>query len=318
MLFWAKEMIVSSNYELSAPSSIILKGSDCIIQRNVPLSGYTTYRVGGKARWYTEPKCWQDVEALFQWVEKQQIPFLAIGAGSNLLVSDNGFEGLVINTRHLKDCSIDEENRIITVGAGYPLPKLAWKAAKKGWLGLEWAVGIPGTIGGAVVMNAGAHQGCMADVVINVTVAYPDGKIETIPASQLDYSYRHSRLQQQPCVVLQATLALKPGTGKDEVMALTSKNFKLRRETQPYDKPSCGSVFRNPKPYAAGWLIEKTGLKGHRIGGAMVSHQHANFILNMGNATARDIFDLIRYVQEKVEATWSIFLQPEVKFLGQF
>ncbi|HIK37412.1 MAG: UDP-N-acetylmuramate dehydrogenase [Geminocystis sp.] len=311
-------MIVSLSYDSSATSSICLKGTSCVIHQNVPLSQYTTYRVGGKARWYAEPKCWQDVEALFQWVEKQQIPFVALGAGSNLLVSDNGFEGLVISTRHLRGCSIDEEKRIITVDAGYPLPKLAWKMAKKGWLGLQWAVGIPGTIGGAVVMNAGAHQCSISDILINTTVASPNGKIETIPASQLDYSYRHSRLQQESCLVLQATLALKPGMGREEVMELTSKNFRMRRETQPYDKPSCGSVFRNPKPYAAGWLIEKTGLKGYQIGGAMVSHQHANFILNMGNATARNIFDLIRYVQERVEATWSILLQPEVKFLGQF
>lgn len=223
-----------------------------------------------------------------------------------------------MNTRHLKQYLIDEDNLTITVGAGYPLPKLAWKAAKKGWQGLDWAVGIPGTVGGAVVMNAGAHKGCMADIFKSAIVAYSDGRIETLSKEDLEYSYRSSRLQKENALVLQATLNLESGQSKEEMMALTTSNFKMRKQTQPYDKPSCGSVFRNPKPQAAGWLIEQIGLKGHQIGGAQVAHRHANFILNAGNATARDIFNLIQYVQEKVEENWSILLHPEVKFLGQF
>lgn len=167
-------------------------------------------------------------------------------------------------------------------------------------------------------MNAGAHKGCMADIFKSAIVAYSDGRIETLSKEDLEYSYRSSRLQKENALVLQATLNLESGQSKEEMMALTTSNFKMRKQTQPYDKPSCGSVFRNPKPQAAGWLIEQIGLKGHQIGGAQVAHRHANFILNAGNATARDIFNLIQYVQEKVEENWSILLHPEVKFLGQF
>ncbi|AFZ52944.1 UDP-N-acetylmuramate dehydrogenase [Cyanobacterium aponinum UTEX 3222] len=297
---------------------VTLTNTECNIYQSVSLSPFTSYRVGGKAQWYAEPKSWNDIQAIFTWLQKEQMPFTCLGGGSNLLISDRGIEGLVLNTRHLKQYLIDEDNLTITVGAGYPLPKLAWKAAKKGWQGLDWAVGIPGTVGGAVVMNAGAHKGCMADIFKSAIVAYSDGRIETLSKEDLEYSYRSSRLQKENALVLQATLNLESGQSKEEMMALTTSNFKMRKQTQPYDKPSCGSVFRNPKPQAAGWLIEQIGLKGHQIGGAQVAHRHANFILNAGNATARDIFNLIQYVQEKVEENWSILLHPEVKFLGQF
>jgi UDP-N-acetylmuramate dehydrogenase len=204
------------------------------------------------------------------------------------------------------------------VGAGYPLPKLAWKVAKRGWQGLDWAVGIPGTIGGAVVMNAGAHEGSMSDILINAVVAYGDGSIEILSKEDLQYNYRSSRLQKEQALVLKATLALTPGMTREKMLEITTHNFKMRKSTQPYDKPSCGSVFRNPKPKAAGWLIENIGLKGYQIGGAQVAHRHANFIINSGNATPRDIFTLIHHVQEQVQEKWSILLHPEVKVLGQF
>lgn len=309
------QTLIKSDFQ---SSSVRLKGSDCIIHKSVPLKNYTSYRVGGNAEWYVEPKSWNDVQLVFEWVQKEQIPFTSVGAGSNLLVSDEGIEGLVINTRHLKKYILDEDTNTITVGAGYPLPKLAWNAAKKGWKGLDWAVGIPATVGGAVVMNAGAHQGCMADVLLSAIVAYGDGRIETLSNQEFNYSYRSSKMQTEQGLVLQATLSLKNHGSKEEMMALTTNNFRMRKQTQPYDKPSCGSVFRNPKPQAAGWLIEQIGLKGHQIGGAQVAHRHANFILNSNNAKARDVFNLIQYVQEKVEQSWSILLHPEVKLLGQF
>jgi len=297
---------------------LTLKGAECNIYQSVSLSPLTSYRVGGNAQWYAEPKSWQDVQVIFEWLQKEQMPLTCLGAGSNLLISDHGIEGLVLNTRHLKQFDMDEDNHKVTVGAGFPLPKLAWKAAKKGWLGLDWAVGIPGTVGGAVVMNAGAHKGCIADILESAIVAYSDGRIETLSKADLKYSYRSSRLQKEQALVLQATLALEWGQTREEMMALTTSNFKMRKQTQPYDKPSCGSVFRNPKPQAAGWLIEQLGLKGYQIGGAQVAHRHANFILNAENAKAKDVFNLIQYVQEKVEESWSILLHPEVKFLGEF
>lgn len=302
----------------SVKSPISLKGAECHIYPDVALAPFTSYRVGGIAQWYVEPKTWQDVQEIFAWVEKQQIPFTCLGAGSNLLISDQGIEGLVINTRHLKECHIDEACQTVTVGAGYALPKLAWAGAKKGWQGLEWAVGIPGTVGGAVVMNAGAHQGCMADVLTCALVAYPDGRIAEVTGADLAYSYRTSNLQQQSALVLRASLQLKGASSREEMMSLTTHNFKHRKQTQPYDKPSCGSVFRNPQPEAAGRLIEQLGLKGYQIGGAQVSHRHANFILNVGNAQAQDIHHLINYVQEKVLGSFSILLHPEVRMLGDF
>lgn len=297
---------------------LTLKGAECNIYQCVSLSPLTSYRVGGNAQWYAEPTSWHDVQVIFEWLQKEQMPLTCLGAGSNLLISDHGIEGLVLNTRHLKQFEMDEDNHKVTVGAGFPLPKLAWKAAKKGWFGLDWAVGIPGTVGGAVVMNAGAHKGCIADILESAIVAYSDGRVETLSKADLEYSYRYSRLQKEQALVLQATLALELGQTREEMMALTTSNFKMRKQTQPYDKPSCGSVFRNPKPQAAGWLIEQIGLKGYQIGGAQVAHRHANFILNSENAKAKDIFNLIQYVQEKVEENWSILLHPEVKFLGQF
>jgi UDP-N-acetylmuramate dehydrogenase len=302
----------------SLKNPISLKGSECVIHHSVALSQYTSYRVGGNAQWYVEPQTWYDTQAVFDWIEKQQIPFTCLGAGSNLLVSDEGISGLVLNTRHFKDYTIDEENNRVTVGAGYSLPKLAWEAAKKGWQGLDWAVGIPGTVGGAVVMNAGAHKGCIGDILVNAVVAYGDGSIKVLSRADLEYAYRSSKLQNQQALVLKATFALKSGMAREEMLKITADNFRIRKNTQPYDKPSCGSVFRNPQPKAAGWLIEQIGLKGYQIGGAQVAHRHANFIINSGNATAKDIFSLINHVQEEVEKKWSILLHPEVKLLGQF
>ncbi|MGI0481244.1 UDP-N-acetylmuramate dehydrogenase [Geminocystis sp. CENA526] len=298
--------------------SICLPGTECHIHHSVALSNYTSYRVGGNAQWYVEPKSWDEIQAVFEWIEKQQIPFTCMGGGSNLLVSDKGVEGLVLNTKYLKECEVNEENNTITVGAGYPLPKLAWKAAKRGWQGLDWAVGIPGTIGGAVVMNAGAHKGSMSDILINAVVVYGDGSMEILSKDDLEYNYRSSRLQKEKALVLKATLALTPDVDRETMLEITTQNFRMRKSTQPYDKPSCGSVFRNPYPQAAGWLIENIGLKGYQIGGAQVAHRHANFIINSGNATARDIFTLINHVQEQVQEKCSILLHPEVKLLGQF
>ena len=299
-------------------SITVLSGRDCLIHSRVSLANHTSYRVGGEAQWYVEPKSWQEVEAVFEWLEPKQLPLTFLGAGSNLLVSDRGISGLVLNTRYLRHYQWDQEQNLVTVGAGYPLPKLAWQMAKRGWKGLEWAVGIPGTVGGAIVMNAGAHKGCMADVLVSALVAYPHGKLGHLSAAELNYSYRTSALQGKSVLVLEATLKLQPGFTRKQMMQLTNQNFQHRKNTQPYDKPSCGSVFRNPKPKAAGWLIEQIGLKGYQIGGAQVAHRHANFIINCGHATADDIFHLIGHVQEKVEHHWSICLQPEVKFLGQF
>jgi UDP-N-acetylmuramate dehydrogenase len=241
-----------------------------------------------------------------------------LGAGSNLLVSDRGIPGLVIATRHLRSKNFDPTTGQLTVSAGEPIPTLAWDAAALGWEGLEWAVGIPGTVGGAVVMNAGAHNSCIADMLVSAQVLSPDGTLATLTPEELGYTYRSSLLQGRKRIVTQATFQLQPGADPVQVTARTKEHKKHRLSTQPYSYPSCGSVFRNPKPYSAGWLIEQTGLKGYQLGGAQVAQLHANFIVNRGGAKASDIFSLIRHVQNEVQERWSIWLEPEVKMLGEF
>lgn len=290
-----------------------------MIQPQVSLSDYTSFRVGGLAEWYVAPRTSEEMQASFEWAQNHDLPITLLGAGSNLLISEKGIPGLVVGTRHLRHYQFEPQTGRIIAGAGEPIARLAWQAAKKGWRGMEWAVGIPGTVGGGVVMNAGAHAQAVENVLVSVLVLNPDGKVEELKPEDLNYSYRTSNLQGDRRLVLQATFQLQPGFERQEVMATTNQNLQQRKSSQPYHLPSCGSVFRNPNDeYAAGWLIEQTGLKGYQIGGAQVAERHANFILNCGNAKANDIFNLIRYVQEKVESQWSLTLEPEVRLLGEF
>jgi UDP-N-acetylmuramate dehydrogenase len=203
--------------------------------------------------------------------------------------------------------------------AGEPLPTLARRAAKAGLSGLEWSVGIPGTVGGAVVMNAGAQGGCLAERLIDATVIDPHGGEAFVLSNQdMDYSYRHSRLQTEKLVVLSARFQLTPGQNPSLLSAQTSANLQSRTSSQPYHLPSCGSVFRNPEPQKAGRLIEALNLKGYRIGAAEVSEIHANFIVNNGGAKAADIQALIGHVQTVVHKSHGFWLHPEVIRLGVF
>ena len=292
--------------------------SDRLIQSGVSLASQTSYKVGGDAQWYAAPRNWEELEQSFEWYQSQDLPLTLLGAGSNLLISDRGLPGFVLSTRYFRSYEFNPETGILIADAGEAIAKLAWKAAKRGLKGLEWAVGIPGTVGGGVVMNAGAHASCLADILVSVTVLSPDGAIEELKPEELDYSYRTSNLQGGDRLVVRATIQLEPGYTKEDIMTLANQNWTQRKTTQPYHLPSCGSVFRNPQPQAAGNLIEQLGLKGYKIGDAQIAHRHANFILNCGTATAKDIFELIRYAQEKVEYHWSVSLEPEVKLLGEF
>ncbi len=297
---------------------IRLKGNDSIIKSEVSLSAYSSYRVGGPAELFIAPRSLESLQASVEYAKEHELPITVLGAGSNLLISDRGIPGLVIATRHMRHANFDSETGMVTFAAGESIPALAWAAAERGWEGFEWAVGIPGTIGGAVVMNAGAHQGCIADILVSAEVLTPDGTLQTLSAEQLNYSYRTSVLQGSNLIVTQATLQLQPGADPAEVTARTKQHKKHRLATQPYHLPSCGSVFRNPKPHSAGRLIEEAGLKGFQIGQAQVAQLHANFIVNCGGAKANDIFNLIRHVQNTVQERWSIGLHPEVKMLGEF
>ena len=303
---------------LTQRSPLYLPESNLEIQPSVSLAEMTTYRVGGPAEWFTAPHTAEQLRSGVIWAVQRGLPITILGAGSNLLVSDLGLPGLVIATRYLRSQSLDEPSGQVTVAAGNSLPKLCWQLAKKGWAGLEWAVGVPGTVGGAVVMNAGAHGACVADSLVSAQVLDVTGQVETLSQSDLSYSYRSSVLQGSQKTVLSATFQLTADRDPALVQKDTQHHLDHRLNTQPYSMPSCGSVFRNPLPQKAGWLIENAGLKGYQLGGAQVSEKHANFIVNCDHATAHDIYALIALVQAKIEAQWDIKLHPEVKMLGKF
>lgn len=302
----------------TSKSNPIQLSDRCFIKPCVSLASFTSFRVGGPAEWYVAPQNLSDLQASFAWARSEALPITMLGAGSNLLVSDQGLPGLVISTRHLRQIYFDPSTGRVTASAGEPIPRLAWQVAERGWQGLEWAVGIPGTVGGAVVMNAGAHRSCIADLLVSAQVLLPNGVVETLTSEDLGYRYRTSALQGGNRLVTQATFQLVPTGEPKAVLEATTRHLEQRRATQPYHLPNCGSVFRNPTGHPAGWLIEQAGLKGYQIGKAQVAHRHANFILNCGGATASDVFRLIRHVQAQVEQHWSLCLEPEVKILGEF
>jgi len=274
--------------------------------------------VGGPAEWFAEPADQAQLIALATWAAHAGMPFRVIGAGSNLLIADRGLPGLTVCNRRLQGSRVDGESGVVEAEAGEPIPTLARKVARAGLHGLEWAVGIPGTVGGAAVMNAGAQGGCTAEWLDSVLVLDPTRPEEPfrIAAADLAFAYRHSLLQLEPLLVLSARFSLEPGHDPAAITARTTANLHSRTSTQPYQQPSCGSVFRNPEPQKAGQLIEALGLKGTQIGGAEVSPIHANFIVNRGGATAADIDALIALVQERVREANGIALHPEVKRLG--
>ncbi len=298
---------------VAAPSSPPL------LRQAVALHPFTTWKVGGLAEWFAEPGDREELIALAAWAQSRMLPLRCIGAGSNLLIADAGLPGLTLCNRRLQGSQLDAASGLVEAEAGEPIPTLARKAARLGLSGLEWAVGIPGTVGGAVVMNAGAQGGCTADWLQSVQLldpANPAGAPFELQGHELDFAYRHSRLQAESWIVLSATFRLEPGHDAAEITARTSANLHSRTSTQPYQQPSCGSVFRNPEPHKAGRLIEELGLKGLQIGAAQVSPIHANFIVNTGQASAADIDALIREVQARVIASHGIALHPEVKRLG--
>ncbi len=307
------ELTTNADRDLDLPT-------DLQVRANVSLKGLTTWKVGGAAQWYLEPHTIADIQSGLAWARQRDLPITVIGAGSNLLISDRGLAGLVICTRHLRylTTQFDKESQSIVADAGKMVASLAWQAARRGWGGMEWAAGIPGTLGGAVVMNAGAHGHDTQEILVSTEVLNLDGSIETLTNRDLNYSYRTSNLQGGAQIVIGARLKLQAASDPETIKARTYRDLEKRHSKQPYDRPSCGSVFRNPTPAYAAALIEGLGLKGYRIGDAEVSTLHANFIINSKDATANDIRSLIYYVQSQVKAHHGIELEPEVKMLGEF
>ena len=285
------------------------------LEKNISLSNFTTWGIGGPAEWIAQPKNIEELKYIINWINKKKIPCNIIGAGSNLLINDKGIKGLSLCMRNLKGIHIDKNNGVIEVLSGEMLPTLARKAAKNGLHGIEWTIGIPGTIGGAVVMNAGAQEHCISNYLESITTISLNGECKIIKGKDLDFGYRYSLLQNEKLIVISARLKLVSGH-PEQIKQVTNENLNHRLRTQPYTAQTCGSVFRNPEPLKAAKLIEELGLKGFRYGGAEISNIHSNFIINANKASSWDVRELIKYIQKRVFNSYGILLETEVKQCG--
>ncbi len=285
------------------------------IKLNVEMKHHTTFNIGGPADVLVLPNSITDICMTVTFCRENNIAFILLGQGSNVLVRDKGIRGMVIKLGNgLNRFSIAGQE--IYAEAGMNLSALALEAAEHGLSGLEFAEGIPGTLGGAVVMNAGAYNGEMKDLVYEVLAIDTEGNFKTFTREQIKFEYRSSVFQKGEYIVLSARLHLKPGSREDIIG--TMREFARRRsEKQPLEQPSAGSTFRRPEGFYVGPIIEGLGLKGFSIGGAEVSSKHAGFIVNKGNATAEDVIDLIRYIQEKTREKHEVDLVPEIKIVGE-
>jgi UDP-N-acetylmuramate dehydrogenase len=287
---------------------------DVKILREEPMSSHTSFRIGGAAKRMAFPQNGEQVVLLVGFAESCGVEPLVIGNGTNLLISDAGLDRLVIETSAMNRMELGEGGRI-TADAGVSLARLADFACKQGLTGLEFAHGIPGTLGGAVCMNAGAYDGEMKQVIETVTVLFPQEGIRTLSCEEMDFAYRHSLLSDHPdAVVLHATVKLTAG----DPVAIREKMQLLmqrRKTSQPLEWPSAGSTFKRPVGYFAGTLIDQCGLKGFTVGGAQVSEKHAGFVINQGGATCADVEELIRQVQARVLHEKGVRLEPEVKII---
>ncbi|MDD3341168.1 MAG: UDP-N-acetylmuramate dehydrogenase [Bacilli bacterium] len=274
---------------------------------------YTTYKIGGKADAMVSPKDTDSLIVLLKYLKEKQIAYKIIGNGSNLIFSDEGFDGVIIKLDAFDTLKIDKN--VVTVGAGYNLMRLSLKMSRSGFSGLEFASGIPGSVGGAVFMNAGAYKSDMGYVVKSAKVLTPDYTVKTFTNKELDFHYRTSFLKQNPeYICLEATIPLFYGD-KNEIMELINERKVRRITSQPLEYPSAGSVFRNPTGLFAGQLIEDLGYKGKKIGGAMVSLKHANFIVNAGDATCKDLEELISSIKKDVKEKYQVELKEEQEFV---
>ncbi len=280
-----------------------------------PMSRHTTFRVGGPADFLVAPDE-ATLPGVVAYCRDGGIPCLIIGNGSNLLCGDGGIRGVVVEIGKAMS-AVEVDGCTIKAGAGALLSSVAAQAAKRGLAGMEFASGIPGSTGGAVVMNAGAYGGEMRDIVKSVAAMDLDGEVKNIPAGELELSYRHSVIPEKGYVVLSVTYALQKGRMED-IQARMDELKEKRIAKQPLEYPSAGSTFKRPEGYFAGKLIEDAGLKGYSVGGARVSEKHSGFVINAGNATAADVRALMSHVQETVMEKFGVWLEPEVKFVGEF
>lgn len=288
----------------------------CNVYSNEPMMKHTSFRIGGPADWLITPESGKALCEAVKFLKAEGVPYFILGNGSNLLVSDEGYRGVVIHIgKNMGDITIEGER--IRAGAGALLSTVASKAAAASLTGMEFAGGIPGSIGGACVMNAGAYGGEMKDILTSVIALFEDGSVRKVPCGELMLGYRSSALMRNGAVVLEAELSLTEGD-IGEIRATMDDLRERRVSKQPLDLPSAGSTFKRPEGYFAGKLIMDSGLRGYAVGGAQVSEKHCGFVVNRGGATADDVMTLIRHIQKTVLKNFGVELVPEVRFLGEF
>lgn len=290
-----------------------LKNESIPYKENIRLRDYTTFQIGGSCPLAVSPETAAQMQTVTTWLLENDCPYFVLGKGSNILASDNGYDGVLILTQSLR--TIEKNENTVRCGAGVSLSKLCAFAASHALSGLEFAWGIPGSVGGAVYMNAGAYGGEIVDVIKSATFLEEDGTIRTLPAEELDLTYRHSCFTGTKRIILEAEFSLHPDE-KEAISARMDDYIGRRTSKQPLDKPSAGSTFKRPKGGYASALIEQCGLKGFTIGGAQVSEKHSGFLVNCGDATAADMEALIHHVQRVVKEQTGFSLECEVIHLG--
>ena len=281
-----------------------------------PMHKHTTFRVGGPAEVFVTVDNKEQLEKIIKYLNLVERPYFILGNGSNLLVGDKGYRGVIIRLGG-EFTALKTEGNLLTAGASVLLSAAAREAMENGLTGMEFASGIPGSIGGGVKMNAGAYDGEMRQIVESVQVMYKDGSILDLDNDTMEFGYRNSVIKNRPYVVLQVSLRLQPGN-KEEILARMNELAARRKEKQPLEFASAGSTFKRPEGYFAGKLIMDSGLRGARIGGAQISEKHCGFVINDGTAIAADISELIQEVVETVRDKFGVTLEPEVIFLGDF
>lgn len=286
------------------------------IKTGEPMKQHTTFRTGGPAAYFISPSCTEELSAVIKLCRQEHMPYYILGNGSNLLISDKGYEGVIISMEE-GFSQIQNEGTRIRAGAGALLSRIARQALASSLTGFEFAAGIPGTLGGAVVMNAGAYGGEMKQVLISARVLTGEGEVKAISGEELELGYRTSCIQREGYIVLSALLQLQQGD-KSSIQARMEELAEKRKEKQPLEYPSAGSTFKRPEGWFAGKLIEDAGLKGFSVGGAQVSEKHCGFVINRGNATSSDIIELCRQVRDRVKDQFGVELEMEIKRLGEF
>lgn len=302
------------NYQHLAATAAAL---GCSVTEQAPLSAATTFKVGGPADLLIDLPDAAATSAVLAACREEGIPYLFIGNGSNLVVGDKGYRGAVLRLDGRKVQPTLSEGGRIDAPAGMSLQRLCLFARDHALTGLEFAYGIPGTVGGAVYMNAGAYDGEMAQVVVSADCVTPDGTAVTVPAEELCMAYRHTALMERELIVTGVTLQLQDGD-RNVIRAKMQELMARRRDKQPLEYPSAGSFFKRPEGHFAGKLIQDAGLKGFTVGGAQISEKHAGFVINRGGATAADLAELRDRVQEKVYTEFGVHLETEVRFVGEF